>query len=107
MFTAGSSLQHLLFPLDYYPASEYQRYELLKKISAAESALRKGHLTNCEHLLDGYWPRFVEEYLPAPELTSDDTAPQIADQNSEPTSPIEDSDPPPSLSERLRELLWF
>jgi hypothetical protein len=101
------SLQHLLFPLDYYPASEYQRYELLKKISAAESALRKGHLTNCEHLLDGYWPRFVEEYLPTPESSGDDAAPQIADQNSEPTTPIEDSNPPPSLSERLRELLWF
>ncbi len=101
------SLQHLLFPLDYYPASEYQRYELLKKIRAAESALRQGHLTNCEHLLDGYWPRFIEEYLPAPESSGDGTTPQIADQNSKPTTPIEDPNPPPSLSERLRELLWF
>lgn len=101
------SLQHLLFPLDYYPASEYQRYELLKKIRAAESALRKGHLTNCEQLLDGYWPRFIEEYLPVPESDHDGATPQMADQKSESLPPVEDSNPPPSLSERLRGLLWF
>jgi hypothetical protein len=42
-----------------------QRMELVKRVYAAKTALDGGQLVDCQKLVDGYWPRYLIEYLPA------------------------------------------
>ena len=45
--------------------SNCQRIELAKRLSAAKNARDAGQLTDCQRLVDGYFPRGLLEYLPA------------------------------------------
>ena len=40
--------------------------ELTKLITLADVKLRNGQVGDCLRLLEGYWPRFLEENVPAP-----------------------------------------
>ena len=43
-----------------------ERLELTKAISLAEYRLQRGDFGECVRLLEGYWPRFLMSYAPAP-----------------------------------------
>ena len=40
--------------------------ELSKLITLADVKLQNGQIGDCLHLLEGYWPRFLEENVPLP-----------------------------------------
>ena len=40
--------------------------ELSKMITLADVKLQNGQIGDCLHLLEGYWPRFLEENVPLP-----------------------------------------
>ncbi|HMO85766.1 MAG TPA: hypothetical protein PKC18_12700, partial [Lacipirellulaceae bacterium] len=42
-----------------------QRNELVKRVFAARTALDEGRLVDCQRQLDGYWPRYLVENVPA------------------------------------------
>jgi hypothetical protein len=44
--------------------SEPQRVEFAKRLYAARADLDDGRLVDCLHRIDGYWPRYLVEYLP-------------------------------------------
>jgi hypothetical protein len=48
----------------YFQTNE--RDELLKNVYNAASHLRNGRVSECTRYLDGYWPRFLLEYVPPP-----------------------------------------
>ncbi|MEX2093846.1 MAG: hypothetical protein WD971_14265 [Pirellulales bacterium] len=58
-------LYDLLFPLYFYERSEPEKLELVKLITAVDSALENGELAECVRKLEGYWPRFLNAYTPA------------------------------------------
>jgi hypothetical protein len=41
-----------------------ERDELLKNIATADFQLSAGQIGDCERFLDGYWPRFLRQYVP-------------------------------------------
>lgn len=44
--------------------SQNERIELSKILVTANGALRNGELADCLHLLEGYWPQFLNRYVP-------------------------------------------
>ena len=42
-----------------------QRMDLVKRLYAAKTARDEGQLVDCQRLIDGYWPRYVLEHVPA------------------------------------------
>jgi hypothetical protein len=60
----------------YFTPSELN--ELLKNVFKAQFQLRSGKqidLADCQHFLEGYWPRFVLEFIPPPRLAKSTAAP--------------------------------
>jgi hypothetical protein len=47
-----------------------QRIELAKRLYAAKTALEEGQLLDCQHLVEGYWPRRLVEQVPAAAIAS-------------------------------------
>lgn len=43
-----------------------EQHELVKNVGHATMQLEEGKFTVCQRFLQGYWPRFVLEYAPAP-----------------------------------------
>ncbi len=43
-----------------------EMFELSKLITLADVKLQRGQIGDCVHLLEGYWPRFLEENVPLP-----------------------------------------
>jgi hypothetical protein len=41
-----------------------ERFELSKLIALADVKLQNGRISDCLHLLEGYWPRFLEANVP-------------------------------------------
>jgi hypothetical protein len=83
--------------------SEKECVELSKLVALAYVKLQSGQLGDCVRLLEGYWPRFLETYVPlSPDLMPPDTIAGSAD------SPAPTGDPPPERSgllDRVRSLL--
>jgi hypothetical protein len=50
-----------LFDVDL---SQREQFELLKLIQLANVNLEEGKLSDCRQLLQGYWPRFLEQFVP-------------------------------------------
>ena len=46
--------------------SKPEMVELSKLITLADVKLQNGQIGDCLHLLEGYWPRFLEENVPLP-----------------------------------------
>ncbi len=46
--------------------SENERKELSRLITQAHFSLTEGKFAECGRLLDGYWPRFLQRYVPLP-----------------------------------------
>ena len=57
-------LYNLLFPLAFYGNSQAECLQLTKQIHAAKSAFDAGQITDCQRIVDGYWPRFILAYRP-------------------------------------------
>ncbi len=93
-------LHDLLFPIKFYSRSEPEKLELIKRISATDSAFESGRLSDCVEQLEGYWPRYLNAYTPA-------AAPSIATQpigteNPTPATSSNQPEKPPSVGSR-----WF
>ncbi len=79
--------------------------ELSKHISLMDVKLQNGQLAECLNLLEGYWPRFLEQHVPLPTGAGEN----LADRPGQPRRPP--SEPPPaeeqrtSLLERMRDLV--
>jgi hypothetical protein len=102
----NAQLHDLLFPIKFYERSEPEKLELVKLISAADSALENGRYSDCVALLEGYWPRYLNAYTPA-------VAPTIATQPAitDPAAPTTQAEPAaetPSVGSRWFDLpsLW-
>jgi hypothetical protein len=67
-------LDHVeLFDLRF---SEERRLKLARQLYSARTFLDDGQLVDCQRVLDGYWPRYLVEYLPAtPALSPGDIGP--------------------------------
>jgi hypothetical protein len=97
-------LYSLLFPLPHPDKSS--GFALTKVVRAARNALERDNLADCQQLLDGYWARFMEEYLPLTE--PEDPAP-VLPVVAEPeinAGPDAEADATPSFSERVRRFFW-
>jgi len=101
-------LYDLVFPLDFLAGeSAKQKLALLKTVHAAENAFQAGRLVDCQKMLDGYWPRFLQSYTPAVAVTD---APQpeakLAARPQDEDKPDQEKPPqnesPPTLGERMR-----
>jgi hypothetical protein len=56
--------------------SEERRLKLARQLYSARTFLDGGQLVDCQRVLDGYWPRYLVEYLPAtPALSPGDIGP--------------------------------
>ncbi len=47
-----------------------ERYQLIKTECAAQLPLEKGNYAECLHKLEGYWPRYLFEYVPLPQAVA-------------------------------------
>jgi len=84
-----------LFDLSF---TRSEQNELAKVIALADLQLGKGELAACQRLLDGYWPRFLEQYVPAssPRMATRPAGPPLA------TPAPPEPDPELPLLDRLR-----
>jgi hypothetical protein len=83
--------------------------ELSKLIHLADAKLQNGQVCDCIRLLEGYWPRFLEENVPAPVETPSAPKPaaELADQPAAKTPPAKTppaEEPPAQNSDRTG---WF
>ncbi|HMP05018.1 MAG TPA: hypothetical protein PJ982_01605, partial [Lacipirellulaceae bacterium] len=82
-----------------------QRNELVKRVFAARTALDEGRLVDCQRQLDGYWPRYLVENVPAG-LTAEPVAPPERPAASLAARPAEAPSAPPEgeggLGDRVR-----
>ena len=70
--------------------SENERKELSRIITQAHFALTEGKYAECGRLLDGYWPRFLNRYVPLPTNTVA-ARPQLDRQTELPRVPVEEA----------------
>jgi len=84
--------------------SEKERHELAKLITLAEYQLRNRQTGDCLRLLEGYWPRFLEDHVPL-EPTSGPLAQQPGRTESSAGNPPSPPPPRTGLKERVKNLL--
>jgi hypothetical protein len=48
--------------------TESERDALLKSVATAQLQWRDGQLADCQSFVEGYWPRFLREHVPLPEV---------------------------------------
>jgi hypothetical protein len=82
--------------------------ELSKHISLMDLKLQNGQLADCLSLLEGYWPRFLEEHVPLPVGTG--AGENLADRPAQPRKPPPEPRQPESgertsLLDRMRDLV--
>lgn len=82
--------------------------ELSKHISLMDLKLQNGQLADCLSLLEGYWPRFLEEHVPLPVGTG--AGENLADRPGQPRKPPPEPRQPESgertsLLDRMRGLV--
>ena len=78
-----------------------RRGALVKRIYAAQTALDDGQLIDCQRLVDGYWPRYLVEHVPAVETELAALAKQPPATESKEESTVEPEEPT-GFGERLR-----
>lgn len=57
-------LSNLLFSQASYGNSQAECLQLSKQIHAAKSAFDAGQITDCQRMVESYWPRFILAYRP-------------------------------------------
>ena len=77
--------------------TENERRELAKLIMVAEYQLQNRQIGDCVRLLEGYWPRFLEDHVP---LEGDPVAQKSPDAPPSPPAP-----PRTGLRDRIKNLL--
>ena len=82
--------------------SRMEMVELSKIITLADVKLQNGQISDCLRLLEGYWPRFLEENVPLP---AGATVAQTASRPESPKKP--DEEPPPESDGLLNRLKGF
>lgn len=92
----GFQFTSLFFPIESFPETQAQRLQLVQLVQSAEVALEARRYDDCARILDGYWPRFMEAYVPKRAATV-----AVRPTPSAEASPPEGEEAP-SLSERLR-----
>jgi hypothetical protein len=94
-------LYNLLFPLTFYSGSQGDCLQLTQQIHAAKTAFEAGQITDCNRIIDGYWPRFILAYRPPTQLK---VAERIVPKTSSVSPPQtnEGQDASPGLGERLK-----
>jgi hypothetical protein len=79
-----------------------ERFELSKLIALADVKLQNGRISDCLHLLEGYWPRFLEANVPL----SPGTITSVNRSSRRDNSDAQDAKPErASLLDRLRDAL--
>jgi hypothetical protein len=66
--------------------NEAERDALLFDTAAAQLQLREGQLAECQQFMEGYWPRFLRQHVPLPELRPDAAAASPKSRDNEPAS---------------------
>ena len=99
-------LHNVPLVLDHLPDSTQQRLMLFKAMEATKDELRNNDLVKCRQILDGYWLRFVDEYLPLKSPAAE-REPQVAEQP-EVNQDVEEAPVKrPTMSQRFRDWGWF
>ncbi len=89
-----------LYDLSFTPD---EQLHLSQIIALADFQLRNQQPGDCAHTLEGFWPRFLQQYVPpAPPRMAEAVPPVTIDPPREPSSPS----PTSSLFRRVRGLLW-
>jgi hypothetical protein len=104
------SLDELLFPLSWYNKNEKltgraEMVQFIKLIHASRAAFDAGRISDCVHLLEGYWPRFLIAYTAHTQSAIAAEPAQKQQAASPPADPLQE--PPPSVSEKLKRLVPF
>ena len=60
----NAKLYDLLFPFNFYENAQAEILQLYKLIHAAKSAFDARQISDCERILDSYWPHFILTYCP-------------------------------------------
>lgn len=95
----------LLFPLSFYENSHEERLELVKLITATQSAYENGRVADCVRFLESYWPRFVVSYTPLVQQTVVQQPAAAQPQEPPADQPVEE--PTPSIGEKLKGYVPF
>jgi hypothetical protein len=77
--------------------SQNERIELSKILVTARGALRNGDFADCLHMLEGYWPQFLNRQIPASAIAASRSA-RAETAATRPAAPVS-PDAPPSPSE--------
>ena len=97
----NAKLYDLLFPFNFYENAQAEILQLYKLIHAAKSALDARQISDCERILDGYWPRFVLTYCPPVQPTVVDPGAAKAQPESPPQT-NERQEAAPGISDRIK-----
>ncbi len=87
--------------LNHLSFSEKERVGLVKIIASADEKLNSGDLSDCLRILEGYWPRFLEDHVTSVELpvAHRDTKPPVEEEHAR------KPDEKPGLSRRIINLV--
>ncbi len=89
-----------LYDLSFTPD---EQLHLSQIVALADFQLRNNQPGDCAHTLDGFWPRFLQRYVPlAPPRMAEAARPMIPDPPLKPRS----QSPTSSLLRRVRGLFW-
>jgi hypothetical protein len=89
----------LLFPLEWYKFGEAERLQLIHLKHGAKRASEEGRVVDCARVLETYWPRFVAEYAPPPQVAA---RPVATPGKPSPSQPDQHQQPTPGISERIK-----
>ena len=83
--------------------SKRELVELSKMITLAEIKLQNGQLGDCMHLLEGYWPRFLQHNVTLPE--NQGMATSVARRQQPPRTPPKKPSEDPGFMGKLKNML--
>lgn len=74
--------------------SETEKTHLTRLITKAHLQLNDGRISDCSRVLEGYWPRFLEDHVPLPEAR----VAEVAEEPVEPAAEAPGKEPAPKQS---------
>ncbi len=80
---------------------DHEQDELLKIIALADLYLAKRKGADCQRVVEGYWPRFLTEYVPLPPAPPVAPQPSIAEEKGLVEPKTEEAKPAPTVGERI------
>jgi len=91
-----------VYPLAF---TRKERIELSKLIALADLKLQNGQVGDCLHLLQGYWPQYLESYVPVPPAGPDRADTTASRTGRKPSRPPEASQERSTLMDRFKGML--